>query len=202
MHLRALAAAAANSSSSKMALMNAPRFLSIIPNRRSFISNYPSFLPLPSTPTPTPNITQTSLIKPGLICFAGHLPKATSEETATTILEKFDNVYHEERNDKEASFDARAEAIEILDKLKMKLDLVDPYPVLVYGSGALAALWISAAIVGALDSIPLLPKLLEVVGLGFTVWFSYRYVIFKKDRKELSENFQKIKQEIIGSNED
>lgn len=59
----------------------------------------------------------------GLICFAEHLPKATSEETATTILEKFDNVYHEERNDKEASFDARAEAIEILDKLKMKVAL-------------------------------------------------------------------------------
>lgn len=70
-----------------------------------------------------PLFVEILLFLSGLICFAGHLPKATSEETATTILEKLDTVYEEERNDKEASFDAHAEAIEILDKLKMKVAL-------------------------------------------------------------------------------
>ncbi|KAE8718531.1 hypothetical protein F3Y22_tig00110013pilonHSYRG00484 [Hibiscus syriacus] len=41
-----------------------------------------------------------------------------------------------------------------------------------YGSGALVALWLASALVGAIDSIPLFPKLLEVVGLGYTFWFT------------------------------
>ena len=51
--------------------------------------------------------------------------------------------------------------------------------VIVYGSGALVALWLAATIVGALNNIPLLPKLFELVGLGYSAWFTYRYLLFK-----------------------
>jgi len=32
---------------------------------------------------------------------------------------------------------------------------------------------------------PQLPKLMELVGLGYTAWFVYRYLLFKDSREEL-----------------
>ena len=46
--------------------------------------------------------------------------------------------------------------------------------VLVYGAGGLVVLWLSSTIVGALNHVPLLPKLFELVGLGYSAWFTYR----------------------------
>ena len=51
--------------------------------------------------------------------------------------------------------------------------------VFVYGGAAVVGLWLSSTIVGAINSIPLLPKLMELVGLGYTSWFVYRYLLFK-----------------------
>lgn len=55
----------------------------------------------------------------------------------------------------------------------------DKTSVIVYGSGAVALLWISSTVVGAINGIPLIPKFLELVGLGYTAWFTYRYLLFK-----------------------
>ncbi|GMN33950.1 hypothetical protein TIFTF001_004429 [Ficus carica] len=89
---------------------------------------------------------------------------------------------------------------ELLDKLN--IDSEDTYLYLLYGGGASIALWLASAVVGAVDSIPLFPKLLEIVGLGYTAWFTYRYLLFKKNREELFARFEELKEEIIGSDED
>ncbi|MQL41646.1 hypothetical protein EI012_27460, partial [Escherichia coli] len=47
----------------------------------------------------------------------------------------------------------------------------------------------------------LFPKLLEVVGLGYTVWFSSRYLLFKKNRDELAAKIEKLKEQVLGSQE-
>ncbi|KAG7991134.1 hypothetical protein I3843_02G060200 [Carya illinoinensis] len=65
-----------------------------------------------------------------------------------------------------------------------------------YCSGAL---WFASAIVGAIDSIPLL---MEVVGLGYTLWFSYCYLIFKKNREELNAKIEEFNREVLGLNVD
>ncbi|KAJ8648100.1 hypothetical protein MRB53_001123 [Persea americana] len=183
-----------------MELSVPPRFLSNFPHHYNTSFNPNSSFPLVFSPNSKTTTTLTSLTRSGLIYFAVPLPRATtSEETSTSTSERFDNVHDEEINSEETSFDARTQVMKLLDKLNVELGSIDPYPVLVYGSSALAALWISSAIVGAIDSIPLVPKVLEVVGLGFTVWFSYRYLIFKKNREELLAKFEEIKQEIIGS---
>ncbi|KAG0455043.1 hypothetical protein HPP92_024335 [Vanilla planifolia] len=44
-----------------------------------------------------------------------------------------------------------------------------------------------------------LPKLLELVGLGYTGWFVYRYLLFKSSRKELAEDFEALKKKIAGT---
>jgi len=54
-----------------------------------------------------------------------------------------------------------------------------------YAAGALVALTILKAVIAAVESIPVLPSMLELVGLGYTSWFVWRYVIFKESREEL-----------------
>lgn len=176
-----------------------PRLLSHFPQHRSFNPSRPFLF---STPPFFTKVTLPSPTKRGSVYFTAHLPKATtSEETSTSISDKF-NGHDEETNTEQAPIDVRAKAIEFLDNLNVKLGSVNPYPILLYGSGTVSALWISSAIVGAIDSIPLVPKVLEVVGLSFTIWFSYRYLIFKKNREELSAKIEELKQEILGSPED
>ncbi|KAI8536389.1 hypothetical protein RHMOL_Rhmol10G0253200 [Rhododendron molle] len=63
---------------------------------------------------------------------------------------------------------------------------------------SLIALWLATAVVGAIDSIPVFPKVMEVVGLSFTIWFSTRYLLFKENREELFAEIEEIKQKVIG----
>ncbi|KAJ8544054.1 hypothetical protein K7X08_025672 [Anisodus acutangulus] len=88
------------------------------------------------------------------------------------------------------------------DKLNIKYDPEDSSSIILFGGAAVTALWMTTAIVGAIDSIPLLPKLLEVVGLGYIVWFSSRFLIFKEDRDELAAKIEDLKQEVLGSSDD
>lgn len=91
---------------------------------------------------------------------------------------------------------------EILDKLNLKLDTEDSYSLLLYGGGALISVWLLSAVVGAIDSIPLFPKFLEVVGLSYSLWFTTRYLLFKENRDELASKIEELKKQVIGSDED
>ncbi|KAL8114080.1 protein CURVATURE THYLAKOID 1A, chloroplastic [Apium graveolens] len=89
---------------------------------------------------------------------------------------------------------------EILTDLKEKWDAVEnKSTVLLYGGGAIVGVWLSATLVGAINSIPLLPKILELVGLGYTGWFVYRYLLFKSSRKELATDIESLKKKIAGT---
>lgn len=168
--------------------------------------------------------TSPSRINPGVRYLTSPLLKATtSEETSSgpnqfftegrdgvTTLEDVPlvekNVHSEtvstEVPKEESPMDEQTQAFEFLDKINMKFDSEDSYSVLLYGSGALLALWFASAIVGAIDSIPVFPKLMEVVGLGYTFWFSTRYLLFKNNRDELFAKIEEVKQQVMGSNDD
>jgi hypothetical protein len=89
---------------------------------------------------------------------------------------------------------------ELFSDLKEKWDGVEnKSTVLIYGGGALVAVWLSSILVGAVNSVPLLPKILELVGLGYTGWFVYRYLLFKSSRKELATDIDALKKKIAGT---
>ncbi|KAH1240817.1 Protein CURVATURE THYLAKOID 1A, chloroplastic [Glycine soja] len=71
--------------------------------------------------------------------------------------------------------------------------------VLLYGGGAIVAIWLSSILVSAINSVPLLPKIMELVGLGYTGWFVYRYLLFKSSRKELATDIESLKKKITGT---
>ncbi|KAH7438022.1 hypothetical protein KP509_05G101400 [Ceratopteris richardii] len=88
---------------------------------------------------------------------------------------------------------------EFLNDIKAKYDaLENKSQVWIYGGGALAALWLSSAVIGAVNRLPLVPKVLELVGLFYTGWFVYRYLLFKSNRRELAEKIQELKFQIGG----
>ena len=59
---------------------------------------------------------------------------------------------------------------------------------------------IIVAVLGAIDDIPLLAPLLEMVGLGYSSWFVWRYLWKASNRKELSSEFDAIKNQVFGDN--
>lgn len=57
------------------------------------------------------------------------------------------------------------------------------------------------ALVGVLDSIndvPLVESTLEIVGMGYSGWFIYRYLLRSESRQELLAKFQSWKAEFLG----
>ncbi|KAI3862284.1 hypothetical protein MKX03_037149 [Papaver bracteatum] len=66
------------------------------------------------------------------------------------------------------------------------------------GFAGVVGLWASANVVSAVDKIPILPSTLEFIGILFSWWFTYRYLLFKPDREELSQIVKKSISEVLG----
>ncbi|KAL5753353.1 hypothetical protein ACOSQ2_023860 [Xanthoceras sorbifolium] len=175
----------------------------------------------------SPFLRQTPVSRSGyglrsrFLYYTNPLPRATTSEEASNganqyVGDKRDgvvtledvspvekNVYSEsvptEAPKEESPVDEQT--YELLDNLNIKFDSEDTYSILIYASGALVALWLTSAVVGSIDSIPLFPKLMEVVGLGYTFWFTSRYLLFKKNRDELAAKIEELKQQVLGSND-
>lgn len=145
--------------------------------------------------------TQSQSPAHGLVAlqFAGNLPFSRVSAIRTGSL-KFSPLPIRATSSEDTSTTSSVETEEIFTNLKEKWDAVENKPtVLIYGGGALLALWVSSIIVGAINSVPLLPKVMELIGLGYTGWFVYRYLLFKSSRKELASDVEEIKKKITGS---
>jgi hypothetical protein len=66
------------------------------------------------------------------------------------------------------------------------------------GVAGLVALWAASGLVNAVDKLPLIPDFFEIVGILFSGWFVYRYLLFKPDREELFKKIDDIKSKITG----
>ncbi|XP_038995794.1 protein CURVATURE THYLAKOID 1B, chloroplastic-like isoform X2 [Hibiscus syriacus] len=75
----------------------------------------------------------------------------------------------------------------------------DKYAVSTLAFVVIVALWGSTGIVSAIDRLPLIPVILELVGIGYTAWFAYKNLIFKPDREALFQKISDTYKEITGS---
>merc|ERR1712216_770866 len=93
-----------------------------------------------------------------------------------------------------ARADSKINTDEVLKTIADKWeDTENKSAVVTYVAGAAALVWLSGTVVGAINAIPVLPKVMELVGLGYSSWFVYRYVLYKDSRKELVEQFDALK---------
>jgi len=63
---------------------------------------------------------------------------------------------------------------------------------------SIVAVKLLLAIIGAINDIPLLSPLFELVGMSYSAWFVYRYALKESTRKELGEGFQSLKEQVLG----
>jgi len=58
------------------------------------------------------------------------------------------------------------------------------------------------AMVDAVNDIPLLAPIFELVGMSYSVWFVYRYMLRASTRQELWQEINGIKTQYLGSNDE
>lgn len=63
---------------------------------------------------------------------------------------------------------------------------------------AIVSLRVLFAVVDALNDIPLLAPTFELIGMGYSAWFIYRYLLRASNRQELSQEVQAFWEQITG----
>ncbi|XP_068635761.1 protein CURVATURE THYLAKOID 1B, chloroplastic isoform X2 [Aristolochia californica] len=89
--------------------------------------------------------------------------------------------------------EASTELPEIWDKVE------DKYAVTSLGVAAVVVLWGSTGLISAIDKLPLVPGILELVGIGYTGWFAYQNLVFEPDREALIKKIKDTYSGIIGT---
>ena len=64
---------------------------------------------------------------------------------------------------------------------------------------AIIALKILVAVLDAINDIPLVYPTFQLIGIAYTTWFVFRYLIKASNRQELVAQIQSIRNEIAGS---
>jgi len=100
---------------------------------------------------------------------------------------------------KTEKIDAEKIISDVTTQASEKWDAVeDKTSAVLYAGGALVALVLTNSILSTIDAIPLLPNLLETVGLGYSSWFAYKYLFTKESREQLSTDIDELKKRISG----
>jgi hypothetical protein len=64
--------------------------------------------------------------------------------------------------------------------------------------GAFVSVKLLLAVLNAVNDVPLLAPTFELVGLSYTAWFVYRFLLKDANRQELTENFTSLKDQVLG----
>mmetsp|Transcript_32738 Transcript_32738/g.92857 ORF Transcript_32738/g.92857 Transcript_32738/m.92857 type:complete len:154 (-) Transcript_32738:350-811(-) len=80
----------------------------------------------------------------------------------------------------------KAKAAATAEDLKAKWEATEEKPAAIALTVAgFVAVWAANGVVGAIDGLPIIGDLFELIGLLVTAWFVYRYLLFGPDRAEL-----------------
>ncbi|CAL9044842.1 protein CURVATURE THYLAKOID 1B, chloroplastic-like [Musa acuminata AAA Group] len=100
----------------------------------------------------------------------------------------------------ETPAEVSSELPEVMKTIKDAWDkLDDKYAVASLVLVGLVALWTTTGMISAIDRLPIVPGVLELVGIGYTVWFVYYNLVFEPDREALIEKIKGTYSDIIGS---
>jgi len=103
---------------------------------------------------------------------------------------------HAEGSKSSSSFDAD----KLLKEVSEKWDNVeDKTSATIYAGGALVALIFANNILATVNALPLLPQLFETVGVGYSAYFAYRYLLTKSSREELIADIEELKEKVTGT---
>lgn len=64
--------------------------------------------------------------------------------------------------------------------------------------GTIVAVKVLLAVLDALNDIPLVAPSFELIGIGYSAWFVYRYLLKASTRKELANEVTTLKSQVVG----
>lgn len=98
------------------------------------------------------------------------------------------------------------QALEYLGKLDYLGDFFakyqGPITTLILIVAAFVAVKVTLAAIDAINDIPLLSPLFEVIGIGYAAWFVYRYLLRASTRKELVEDIKALGDQVTGGGQE
>ncbi|KAL6641379.1 hypothetical protein ACP70R_019560 [Stipagrostis hirtigluma subsp. patula] len=93
---------------------------------------------------------------------------------------------------------ANDQLAEYVDALKLEWDRIqDKYAVTTLAAAATIGMWSAGGVVSAIDRLPVVPGVLEIVGIGYSGWFAYRNLLFKPDRDAFFAKVREVYEDII-----
>jgi glutamyl-tRNA synthetase len=63
---------------------------------------------------------------------------------------------------------------------------------------SIISLKVLLGVIDELNDIPLLAPTFELIGIGYTVWFVYRYLLRSSNRQQLGQEIQALKEQVFG----
>ena len=113
---------------------------------------------------------------------------ATSARVPTVVARRSAVVVRAEPEEK-SSIDTEAlseSAGAVVEDVKAKWEATEEKPAAIaLALAGFVAVWAASGVVGAVDKLPVIGDLFELIGLLVTGWFVYRYLLFGPDRAEL-----------------
>lgn len=64
--------------------------------------------------------------------------------------------------------------------------------------GAIVSVKVLLAVLDALNDIPLVAPTFELIGIGYSAWFVYRYLLKASTRQELTSEITTLKSQVVG----
>ncbi|MBF2050044.1 MAG: CAAD domain-containing protein [Leptolyngbya sp. IPPAS B-1204] len=64
--------------------------------------------------------------------------------------------------------------------------------------GALIAVKLLLAVLGAINDLPLFSSLFELIGMGYSAWFIWRYLLKASTREQLANEFTSLREQVLG----
>ena len=65
---------------------------------------------------------------------------------------------------------------------------------------AIVSVKVLLAVLDSLNDIPLVAPTFELIGIGYSAWFVYRYLLKASTRKELTSEITTLKSQVVGKN--
>ncbi len=63
---------------------------------------------------------------------------------------------------------------------------------------SLVAVKLLLAVLGAINDLPLFSSLFELIGMGYSAWFVWRYLLKASTREQLATDFGSLKEQVLG----
>lgn len=82
---------------------------------------------------------------------------------------------------------------------KFWADYKDPIISLGLIFAAIITVKVVLAVIDALNDIPLLAPTFELIGIAYSAWFVNRFLLKASDRQDLAQEIEKLKQQVVGS---